>query len=158
MIFMIGCNMHSTWQQPRDITVRVWPRRPYEPDQNAVLRWRESGSDARLERRIRAHRKHAEIPLNSLQYLIWDHLRTDIALGERAGDAVWAGIARDDQDQWDQDHAVFFIMAHGEIQQVLTWHYNRWFAQARARKCDNLAYQDWGINSRELRDTINTSD
>ena len=139
--------MREIWNRPKNIYLRVWPRARYERSTQAIFRWQE-GEERRQERRVTIARKHSDIPLNSRQYQVWDELRTDIALGERTGDAVWPGLALWEDDDWCQDHAFFCVMMGQDIQQVISLHYDRWLIGGRHQ--EQQGYADWTFNSRRM--------
>lgn len=153
MTSMIGCDMPDVWTKPKGIYLRVWPRQPYERSTQAIFRWQE-GEERRQERRVQIARRHADIPMTPRQYQIWDELRTDIALGDRAGDSVWSGLALWADDEWCQDHAFFCVMRGQDIQEIISLHYNRWLIGGRCQEDDRRDYVDWTFNSRRMLDVI----
>lgn len=136
------------WTKPTRIYLRTWPLLRYETTQRAIFRW--SQGERRNERRVVIARRHADIPLNHLQYRIWDELRTEVALGERPGDAVWPGLAQWEDDEWCQDHAFFCVMRDREIQHVISVHYDQWIIGGLRQENSRHEFVDHTFNSRQM--------
>lgn len=144
--------MRDQWERPRGIYLRVWPIPRYERNTQARFRWQEGDDDHRRELRVNIARAHANIPMNSLQYRIWDELRADLALGERSGDAVWVGMAIDESGLWCQDHVFFCVMAGRDIREIISLHYDRWLVGGRGRADPRYPFVDWSFSSRRFLD------
>jgi hypothetical protein len=142
--------MLDIWSQPTKIYLRTWPMLRYETTTRAIFRW--NNGERSHERRVVIARRHADIPLNHMQYQIWDELRTEVALGERAGTAVWTGLAQWEDDEWCQDHAFFFVMSDRTIQQVISVHFDRWIISGVCQERSEKEYVDYTFNSRKMLD------
>lgn len=150
--------MLDQWRNPIKIYLRLWPLLPGERERVGKFRYQESGSDQRQEYRVRFARQHAVIPQNSLQYEIWDELRTQLALGERPGSRVWPGMAFTDLE-YHQQHAFWLIEHEGRDLEIIGLHYHNEISQLRVRADpDGRGYRDWAIDRRRNQEIRSCSE
>lgn len=147
---MIGKAMRELWNRPTKIYLRVWP--VDRLDNTMLARFRYNKTDGREDLRVTFARQHNQIPMTTTQWKIWDELRTDIALGQRSGDAVWSGMAQIN-GEWIQEHAFWIIMQDRQPREIIGLHYHRWLVSGRPQpESMTTDYRDWTMAQRNFQD------
>lgn len=127
----------------RECYLRVWPRLPRDNQFQSRVRW-QCQTQGSQEYLVQFNRRHGAIPMALEHYRLWDTVRTQVALGERPGDQVWAGMAQDHEGRWQQDLAWVMVMDQDRVATVLCLIGASVLAEGRARAVQpNAAYQDW---------------
>ena len=144
----------AVWQHmPTRMYLRFWPSAGLDPQFNAVFRYNQ-GSE-RTDVDVHFSRRRSDIPLKSQHMRLWDHVRTELALGTDSGWHVWTGMAQQPRrhlDQttrlWDQHHVFFLLRNHttGAWGEIIGLHYETVCFAGHWSETEQ--YRDWRMTSR----------